>query len=138
MNRVPLILRTAKSNAQLKDLKPSIAKGFGLGFSSDVTSICEINLRSIFAESFGNPLKKIEQRDKLHGLIKDALTNQKIIILNFDDAYPESVHEQLAKTYQNDKNEKQSASSMAYDANIKEFSGTQAIPSQLWAPLDIG
>jgi|LauGreDrversion4_2_1035121.scaffolds.fasta_scaffold262174_2 hypothetical protein len=66
MNRVPLILRTAKNNVQLNDLKASIAKGYGIGFNPDQSTVSEVNLRAIFADSFGNPIKKIEQREKLH------------------------------------------------------------------------
>jgi hypothetical protein len=56
MNRIPLILRTPKNNFNLNDLKQSIAKGYNLGYSQD--AVLEINLRSLFAESYGHPLKK--------------------------------------------------------------------------------
>jgi hypothetical protein len=57
----------------------------------------------MFVDSYGNPIKKTEQREKVHAQIKDALGNQKLIILNFDECpYTENLNQQLAKQGQVD------------------------------------
>lgn len=58
MNRVPLIIRTPKCQLSLPNVKPMIVNGFQLGYTPE--SVQELNLRHVFVESFGNPLKKTE------------------------------------------------------------------------------
>jgi hypothetical protein len=76
--------------------KPRISKAFQLGQSAEGTPCFELNLRQLFADSFGNPIKKTEQREKINLLVKRALLSSQLLLLNFDDyTYPESVQQQL-------------------------------------------
>ena len=90
-------MRTPKNPMQLKDVKPYLSSAFNLPFSGP-NDVCELNLRQVFSESFANPIKKTEQRDKINQLVKKAMLQNKVLLLNFDDySYPESLHEQLHK-----------------------------------------
>jgi hypothetical protein len=73
MNRVPLFVRTPKNKFTFNDVKQRLAKAYNLGHSADGGLVQEINLRLAFTESFGNPIKKSEQRDKINLLVKRAL-----------------------------------------------------------------
>ena len=90
MNRVPLIVRTPKNTLTLSDIKPRVCKGFQMSPEGTV----ELNLRQVFSESFGNPIKKEEQREVISSLVKQALVTNKLLLLNFDDfEYPQAVLE---------------------------------------------
>jgi len=111
MNRVPLIVRTPKNSLSIGDITPRICKGFSIGSEG----AAELNLRQVFAESFGNPLKKQEQREAINRMVRKALLTNQLLLLNFDDyAYPESLVEQLH--------------SASHDPNLLEFSGSRAFP----------
>lgn len=131
MNRVPLIVRTPKCSLTLAQAKPHISKAFQLGKSKEGTPCCELNLRQLFAESYGHPLKKLECREKVHQMVKKALLNSQLLLLNFDDhVYPETVLQQLHA-------QQEGHPSFGHDPNLKEFSGSKAFPSQFWRPLDL-
>lgn len=63
LGRVPVFIRTAKATKSYDKDKcvKKITDGFNLS-----SEILEINLRKIFSESIGNPLKKLEIRDSLN------------------------------------------------------------------------
>ena len=141
MNRVPVILRTPKNPMHLQDVKPYLATAFNLPYTNQ-NDVCELNLRQLFAESFGNPVKKTEQRDKINQLVKKALLQNKVLLLNFDDyTYPEALQEQLHKldkaAGEQHEGQAQKVQSVSNDPNLKEFSGTKAFPDQFWHPLDV-
>lgn len=61
MNRIPLFLRTPKNNIEMNEVFKRVV--YYLHLPEDIS---EINLRKIFSESYGNPVKKSEQREKLN------------------------------------------------------------------------
>lgn len=68
-------------------------------------------------------------------IVKKALLENQLLLLNFDDyVYPEDVIKELhAKGSQGDQGTTISTT-IGYDPNLKEYSGTKAFPNQLWSP----
>ncbi|CDW79882.1 UNKNOWN [Stylonychia lemnae] len=104
-------------------------------------SLCEINLRKIFSETIGNPIKKTEQREKLNLQIRKAIQKSQLILLNFDDyEYPDSVVESQDQliTNKDQETQHQQVFAVGYDPNFKEFSGTKGgLPIQIWNQIEI-
>jgi len=71
MNRIPLFVRTSMNHLTMGDIAQKTVQTLHL--PSDAYQ--EINIRKIFSESMGNPIKKQEQREKLNALVKAAITN---------------------------------------------------------------
>lgn len=68
MNRIPVYIRTPRNKTSMNEAIHKIVAMLHLPEESN-----EINLRKVFADCMGNPIKKNEQRDKLNIVARKAI-----------------------------------------------------------------
>lgn len=95
LDRIPLFIRSPNNPMTRDDVASLYARLMHLPSET----VQEINLRRVFSETVGNPIKKQEVREKLNQMVRSSILSSQLMLLNFDDyEYPDHVLEHFNQT----------------------------------------